>query len=81
MSLLPWDCMDNDELAKRIFESGEYLITIEYYNQKINLYAVDEDFYEIYYDSKSNEVVEINLAMGNDMDKYVNKIDIGRFKT
>lgn len=72
--------MNDSQLAQRIFDNGSFIVTIEYYNQKINLYAVDEDFYEIYYDPKSNEIVKINLAMGVDMDKYVNKIDIGRFK-
>lgn len=70
--------MDQNQLADRIFNNGVFLLTITYYNQRVNLYAVDKEFFEVYYDADQNEIVKLNEVIGEDLNKYLNRIEVGR---
>lgn len=69
-----------NEDAERIWEEGEFLITIEYYAFKINLYSVGKEFWEIYYHPIKNTIEKINKATVEDMNKYLNRIKLMKFQ-
>ena len=50
------------EDAEQVWAHGKYLISIEYYSFKINLYSVGEEFYEIFYNPNTNEIEKVNCA-------------------
>jgi hypothetical protein len=68
--------MDLNHLANRITNFGQYIETIEYYNRRINLYSVDSDYYEVYYNQETNEIEKINLVTDQDLTKYLNRIKV-----
>ncbi|MFN8337157.1 MAG: hypothetical protein U0U09_18640 [Cyclobacteriaceae bacterium] len=68
--------MDLYRLASRIFNYGQLVEMIEYYNRRVALYSVDSDFYEVYYNQESNEIEKINQASDPDLAKYLNRITI-----
>jgi hypothetical protein len=64
------------EQAQKIWDKGNYLISIRYRKYRISLYSLGTDFYEIFYNPYSQEVEWINLADQNDMIKYLNRIKL-----
>jgi hypothetical protein len=62
--------------AQRLWDRGNYLMSIRYRKYRISLYALGKDFYEIFYNPYSQEVEWINLADENDMIKYLNRIQL-----
>ena len=64
------------EHAQKIWDKGNYLMSIRYRKYRISLYALGTDFYEIFYNPNSQEVEWINLADQNDMIKYLNRIKL-----
>lgn len=68
--------MDLHHLANRITNYGQFLEIIEYYNRRVSLYSVDNDFYEVYYDEQSNEIEKINEVSEQDLTKYLNRIKL-----
>lgn len=68
--------MDINQLANRITNFGQFIETIEYYNRRVNLYAVDNDYYELYYNQESNEIERVNLVSEQDLSKYLNRIKL-----
>ncbi|HEV8512212.1 MAG TPA: hypothetical protein VGQ59_03015 [Cyclobacteriaceae bacterium] len=69
-----------NELAERIWKYGTYLVTIEYYAHKVNLYTVDAEFYEIHYNNVDNEIEKINLATEDDLKKYLSRIELEKLQ-
>ncbi|HCW06658.1 MAG TPA: hypothetical protein DGG95_04750 [Cytophagales bacterium] len=65
-----------DEVAERIWNNGCFLIAIDYYGYKISLYSLGTDFYEIFYNPRTNEIEKISLATEDDLKKYLNRISI-----
>lgn len=44
-----FNMVDTHGKANLIWENGEFLITISYYRQKVNLYALEGFYAEIFY--------------------------------
>ena len=65
-----------NEIAKRLFNDGTYLVTIEYYGHNVNLYSMDGDYYEVYYNKIDNSIEKVNLATEEVLKKYLNRIDL-----
>lgn len=68
--------MDLHKIASRIFNYGQFIESIEYYNRRVNLYSIDSDFYEVYYNQDSSEIEKINQVTEHDLNKYVNRIKL-----
>lgn len=68
--------MDVNQLANRITNFDQFVEMIEYYNRRINLYSVDSDYYEVYYNQETNKIEKINLVLEQDLTKYLNRIKI-----
>ncbi|HEV8513167.1 MAG TPA: hypothetical protein VGQ59_07810 [Cyclobacteriaceae bacterium] len=69
-----------NEEAEFIWTHGKYLISIEYYAFKINLYSVKKNFYEIFYHPNTNEITKINRASFIDLEKYLNRIELEKLQ-
>jgi hypothetical protein len=65
-----------NEDAQRIWDNGNHLISIKYYNYRISLYSVGKEFFEIFYNPESNTIEKINLATEDDLKKFLNRITI-----
>lgn len=57
-----------------VYEFGEFLVTIEYYNHKIHLYELNSHFIEIYFNVVLKQVDRISVAEYSDLDKYLSRI-------
>lgn len=68
--------MDLDKLANRIINYGQFIETIEYYNRRISLYSVENDFYEVAYNQFTNDIEKVNQATEEDLLKYLNRIKL-----
>ncbi|MBT1704052.1 hypothetical protein [Chryseosolibacter indicus] len=56
---------------------GEFLYSMEYYDFQLNLYVLPNNkLAEIWYSTKKQEIVEIRLTEGGDLQKWLNRIDI-----
>ncbi len=64
------------EKAQKIWDKGNYLISIRYRKYRISLYALGTDFYEIFYNPTSQEVEWTNLADQTDMIQYLDRINL-----
>jgi hypothetical protein len=68
--------MNYHQLASRISNHGDVIDSIEYYSRRVTLYSVESEFYEIYYDQKTNEIERASLATHEDLQKYLNRIKL-----
>lgn len=68
--------MIDNSLATRVFNDGEFIGAIEYYNRKCCLYAIDRNFFEVIYNPYSNEIENINQVLEFGMKKYLSRIRI-----
>jgi hypothetical protein len=62
------------------YEFGDFLMSIEYYNYKIYLYALNSQFIELYQNIKTRQIETIIVAIYGALDKYANRILIGSLK-
>ena len=58
---------DFDTLSKRrkaeiVFQQASYIGSLSYYDQTLMLYQLDSIFFEVWYDQRENEIIEILLA-------------------
>lgn len=68
--------MELHKLASRIFNYGQFVEMIEYYNRRVSLYSVDSEFYEVYYNQETNEIEKINEVTEQDINKYLSRIKL-----
>jgi hypothetical protein len=69
-----------NEEAEQVWNQGEYVMSIDYYGYRINLYLVGKEYYEVFYNPSSNEIEKINRADKDDMDKYASRIQLNRLQ-
>jgi hypothetical protein len=61
-----------------INEQGEYIISIEYYRNKLNLYALPGFYAEIYYDPDINRIIKIeSITDIRGLNKYLPFVEVG----
>ena len=65
-----------DDRAKLLWERGDFVESITYYNYSLILYSLNRQFVELFYDRNSQAILWISLANEYDMKKYLNKIEI-----
>ncbi|HZX74282.1 MAG TPA: hypothetical protein VFE57_07675 [Cyclobacteriaceae bacterium] len=59
----------------RLFLEGVYIMSIEYYRHKVNLYSLDSSFVEVYYDDDLNKIVKVHRSEADDLNKFLSRID------
>lgn len=67
--------------AKVIHEFGKPVLSIEYYDHRINLFVLNNTFIEHYQNLETGRVDKIIEAGYDDLDKYLSRIVIGSLKT
>ena len=65
-----------DETVEELRNNGTYITTIDHYGFKISLYSMDLEFYEVAYRPTDNRVWKVSEAGKDDLEKYVNGIDL-----
>jgi hypothetical protein len=65
-----------DLRAQIVWTRGKFVDHIIYYNQKVNLYSIDEFFIEIFYDGEKNEISRISLVTDQGITKYISNINL-----
>lgn len=68
--------MDRNKLANKIMSYGHFIEIIEYYNRRVALYAIDKDFYEVYYATEENQIEKISQASDQALAKFLNRITL-----
>jgi hypothetical protein len=70
------------ELKERIIEEfASPIISIEYYDHRVDLFSLNTLFIERYLNIDSGKVDKIAEASYHDLDKYLSRIVIGRLKS
>lgn len=75
-----------DELALAdkywlICEYADYLLSIEHYDYRVSLYALNCQFIEVYKNIDTRIIEKISVAGSNELNKYLTRIVIGNLKT
>lgn len=61
---------------KHISENGKYIGVRQYYNYYINLYLVNDTFFEVWYFRQENAIERVELLTDNKkLDLYINQMN------
>lgn len=74
MSKPKFDTLTFQEKAQLVFfESGKFISSRDYYNQKLVLYDLGEFFADVWYESESNQIFKIEAIEPGDkrIDRYI----------
>lgn len=66
--------------ALLVAEFGCFLQSIEFYDFRVHLYALNSNFIEVYYNILTRQVEKISLAHYGELDKYLTRILIASLK-
>lgn len=55
-----------DERIEIVNRSGEYVTRIKYFGYFINLYVVEGDFVEVYYNGHNNDIEDVEILDPNE---------------
>ena len=56
---MDFDKLSLNERAELLWSRGKFLVTVNYYNQKVNLYSMDGKYFELWYDVSGNQIEKI----------------------
>lgn len=73
---IPFEQLSLMDKAQLVWDQGHYITSIEYYQQKINLYSLGAAFIEVIYSPNINEIEAITEATEYEMRKYIGKIEL-----
>jgi hypothetical protein len=65
-----------DLRAQIVWKRGKFVDHIFYYNQRVNLYSIDEYFVEVFYNGEKNEIERVAIATDQDLKKYIAQIKL-----
>lgn len=63
-----------------MYEFGNFLMSIEYYDYRLHLYALNGQFIEVFENIYTHQVESIEVACYGSLDKYLNRIVLGNIK-
>ena len=66
--------------ADLIHDLGRLVLSIEHYDYRIDLYAIDGLLVEQYENIDTRQIEKITMASYHDLDKYLSRIVIGSLK-
>lgn len=64
-----------------IDDVAAHLLSIEFYDHRVHLYALNNFFIEAYHNIETREIERISVAEDGDLDKYLSQITIQPFKS
>ena len=71
MELYDFNKLSLDEMQKIVWEHGVFLDNYITEDVRLNCYAVDKFFVEVFYDAEHNVITEVrSFKSGNSLDKY-----------
>ena len=74
MKLYDYIILSEDEKCNAVWHNGIHIDTFVNRNIKINLYAINDFFVEIYYDADLNKIIDKkHFKQGHLLDKYLPK--------
>ena len=77
MKLYDYIILSEEEQFNVVWQNGAHVDTFIDENIKINLYAVNDFFVEIYYDGELNKIIyKKHFKQGDLLDKYLNNIKL-----
>lgn len=75
-----YDKLELNEKAKLLWDKGDFISHIEYYNQKICLYTFENFFVEVYYSDDENKIENIKTTTDEKRIKlYLKNINLREF--
>lgn len=63
-----------------IAEFATFIQSVEYYDYRVHLYTMNNQYLEVYYNLYNRAVEEIKIADYKDLDKYTLKIQLPNFR-
>jgi hypothetical protein len=72
--------VSSEELAEWIIDNGNYLLTIKENSLKINLYYLNDEFYEIHFDTEKNSIINSVKVSRDAIKRFIDEIDLTKFK-
>jgi hypothetical protein len=63
-----------------VYDFGEFLMSIEYYDYRINLYSLNGQFIEIFQNIETRQIERIQGVSYKGIDKYLSRIIVGSLK-
>ncbi len=72
-----FDKLSIREKASLLYSSGVYMMSVSEGGNAVTLFAIDDEFVEVYLDTGTRQIDRITIAMERDLDKYLEKIKIG----
>jgi len=77
LTLYDFNILDEQDKYQTTWDLGTHIDTAFTDEFSINLYAIDKFFVEVYYDAKSNKIVDIqSFKHGHSMEKYSGSINL-----
>lgn len=71
MTLYEFNILDEQDRYQAVWDNGKYLDTVSEKGHKIVLYAIDKFFAEVFYDPKTNKIVDLKaFKYGHRLDAY-----------
>ena len=73
MTLYEFNLLSFEDKQKTVWDIGIFLDNYITKDVRINCYAIDRFFVEVFYDSETNKVTKVtSFKHGKDLDKYSN---------
>lgn len=63
-----------------VYEFGDFLMSIEYYDYRVHLYSLNCQFVELYENIDNRQIERIEVAHYNALDKYLSRVLIRDIK-
>jgi hypothetical protein len=77
MKLYDYIILPDEEQFNAVWNNGNHIDTFIDANIKINLYAINDFFVEIYYDAALNKIIDKkHFKHGELLDKYINRLNL-----
>ena len=77
MTLYEFNLLEDNNKYQTTWDLGEHIDTLITKEYRINLYAIDKFFVEVYYNPKTNKIEDIqSFIHGHSLDKYSGIIDL-----
>ena len=74
-----FDSLSKNERATLTWQQAEYVMAREYYNQRIQLYAFEDFFVEVWYHPGINRIMKIEAIDVAGLDPYLNRVNLVSF--
>lgn len=74
MKISQFNNLTSTEKGWFIYKFGSFLVSVEYYCRRMNLYSMNDLFIELLQPIGRRQIERIQVANDNGLDKYLNRI-------